>query len=235
MVWISDTWLIEHLKKVRHQCLTFSALNSSAKACCRILHLSRANSSSCAQTETGMWLLKEHLHYNWNLCNILCNIFYLMAVTGYSSYVANSVLSAFLCYTAIILNSVTIHAIRKTSSLPKPLKTLLLSLAVSDLGVGLLVLPLHVAVLVLQLEPNAENNPAYNHSKKVRVPFPTEFILLCNVLWCYCSNCWQDLGHSSSQIPRTCDSQTCCCCGDLDVGIRCIHFVDWVVGHSTEA
>ena len=92
--------------------------------------------------------------------------FYLMAVTGYSSYVANSVFSAFSCYTAIMLNSITIHAIRKTSSLPKPLKTLLLSLAVSDLGVGWLVLPLHVAVLVMQLEPNAENNPVYNHSKK---------------------------------------------------------------------
>jgi len=89
-----------------------------------------------------------------------------MAVAGYSSYVANSVFSAFVCYTAIILNSITIHAIRKTSSLPKPLKTLLLSLAVSDLGVGLLVLPLHIAVLVMQLEPNAENNPVYNHSKK---------------------------------------------------------------------
>jgi len=58
-----------------------------------------------------------------------------MADAGYSSYVANSVFSTFVCYTAIMLNSVTIHAIRKTSSLPKPLKTLLLSLAVSDLQV----------------------------------------------------------------------------------------------------
>ena len=65
-----------------------------------------------------------------------------------------------------MLNSVTIHAIRKTSSLPKHLKTLLLSLAVSDLGVGLLVPSFHIAVLVMQLEPNAENNPVYNHSKK---------------------------------------------------------------------
>ena len=37
---------------------------------------------------------------------------------------------------------------KKTSSLPKPLKTLLLSLAVSDLGVGLLVQPLYVARIV---------------------------------------------------------------------------------------
>ena len=64
-----------------------------------------------------------------------------------------------------MLNSVTIQAIRKTSSLPKPLKTLLLSLAVSDLGVGLLVLPLCIALLIMKLETNVENNPVFNHSK----------------------------------------------------------------------
>ena len=57
-----------------------------------------------------------------------------------------------------MLNSVTIHAIRKTSSLPKTLKTLLLSLAVSELGVGLLVQPLFVARLLMELP---QNNPFY--------------------------------------------------------------------------
>ena len=60
-----------------------------------------------------------------------------------------------------MLNVITIHAIRKTSSLPKPLKTLLLSLAVSDLGVGLFVQPLSVALLAMKLEQNIENNRAY--------------------------------------------------------------------------
>ena len=55
-----------------------------------------------------------------------------------SSYIANCVFNVFLCYTTIMLNSVTIHAITKISSLPKSLKTLLLSLATSDLCVGLL-------------------------------------------------------------------------------------------------
>ena len=63
----------------------------------------------------------------------------------YSSYIVNCVFNAFSAYTAIMLNILTIHAIRKTSSLPKPLKTLLLSLAVSDLGVGLLAQPLYIA------------------------------------------------------------------------------------------
>ena len=57
-----------------------------------------------------------------------------------------------------MLNSVTILAIRKTSSLPKPLKTLLLSLAVSDLSVGLLVQPFYIAHLANGLEQNTENN-----------------------------------------------------------------------------
>jgi len=60
-----------------------------------------------------------------------------------------------------MLNSVTIHAVRKTSSLPKPLKTLFLSLAVSDLGVGLLVQPMQITVLVMQLDPNAVNSPTF--------------------------------------------------------------------------
>ena len=69
-----------------------------------------------------------------------------------SWYTVNCVLNAFLTISAIILNSVTIQALRKTSSLPKPLKTLLLSLAVSDLGVGLLVEPFYFALLVKWLQ-----------------------------------------------------------------------------------
>ena len=63
-----------------------------------------------------------------------------------------------------MLNSISIHAIRKTASLLKILKTLLLSLAVSDLGVGSLVQPLYIAHLAMELEQNAEDNPAYNHN-----------------------------------------------------------------------
>ena len=55
------------------------------------------------------------------------------------------VFNAYLSYTATMLNIVAIYAIRETSSLSKNLKTLLLSQAVSDLGVGLLVQPLVVA------------------------------------------------------------------------------------------
>ena len=71
------------------------------------------------------------------------------------------VFNAFLCFTSILLNTITIQALRKTSSLPKTLKTLLLSLAVSDLGVGLLVQPLYVAILVMEIDQNT-NSTAYN-------------------------------------------------------------------------
>ena len=72
----------------------------------------------------------------------------------YSSHIVNCVLNAMLSITAVFFNCVTIHAIRKTSSLPKPLKTLLLSLAVSDLGVGLLVEPFYCALLLSLVQKN---------------------------------------------------------------------------------
>ena len=80
----------------------------------------------------------------------------------YSSRIANCVLNAFLCYTAIALNIVTVYAMTKASSLPKHLKALLLSLAVSDLGVGLIVQPLYIAYLIMKLaEPNVEDNSTH--------------------------------------------------------------------------
>ena len=71
------------------------------------------------------------------------------------TYIANCVLNSVLSYTAIMLNIVAIHAIRRTSSLRKTLKTLLLSLAVSDVGVGLLVQPFYASLLVEWLQNSA--------------------------------------------------------------------------------
>ena len=71
--------------------------------------------------------------------------------------VVNCVFNAFLCFTSIVLNILTIQALRKTPSLAKTLKTLLLSMAVSDLGVGLLFQPLYVAILVMNIQQNTES------------------------------------------------------------------------------
>ena len=81
---------------------------------------------------------------------------------GSSSAIAICVVNGLLSFTAIILNSVTIHALTKTSSLPNPLKTLLVSLTVSDLGVGLLVQPLFIALLSMAMGQNTVNNRTLN-------------------------------------------------------------------------
>ena len=84
----------------------------------------------------------------------------LILILIYLTLVVSCVFNAFLCFTSILLNIITIQAVRKTSSLPKTLKTLLLSLAVSDLGVGLLVQPLYVATLAIKIDQNT-NSTAY--------------------------------------------------------------------------
>ena len=75
----------------------------------------------------------------------------------YSTYLTGCIFGVFLSHTAVMLNIITIHAMRNTSSLPKPLKTLLLSLAVSDLGNGLLCEPFAIALFVRWLQ---QNNPS---------------------------------------------------------------------------
>ena len=80
----------------------------------------------------------------------------------YSSYLVNCILNSFFCYTAIVLNIVTIQAIRKTSSLSKTLKTMLLSLAVSDLCVGLMAQPLYIALCVMDFKQVSNNDSTYN-------------------------------------------------------------------------
>ena len=96
----------------------------------------------------------------------------------YPTLVANCIVNAFLSYTATVLNIVTIQALRKTSSLARPLKTLLLSLTVSDLGVGLLVQPLYIAILVAFItEPNTSNS---THVTSLIIVF----VAIANLLGC---------------------------------------------------
>ena len=65
-----------------------------------------------------------------------------------ATYIANCVFNIFLSYTAFMLNIVTIYAIHKTATMPKTLKTLLLSLACSDVTVGLFSQPLYTFFLI---------------------------------------------------------------------------------------
>ena len=70
--------------------------------------------------------------------------------------IANCVFNAFFSFTAIPLNIVTIIALRKPLTIPRALKIFLLSLAVSDLGVGLLVQPLYITRLVMMIKENTQ-------------------------------------------------------------------------------
>ena len=65
-----------------------------------------------------------------------------------STFIANCIFNNFLTHTSIILNIVTIYAIHKTSAIAKTLKTLLLSLAISDVAVGLFSQPLYTFSLI---------------------------------------------------------------------------------------
>ena len=70
--------------------------------------------------------------------------------------IANCVFNALFSFTAITLNIVTIIALRKPLTIPRALKIFLLSLAVSDLGVGLLVQPLYLTRLVMMIKQNTQ-------------------------------------------------------------------------------
>lgn len=80
----------------------------------------------------------------------------------HSSFIANIVLNAFLSCTAIAMNSITIHALIKTTFPTQPSKTLLLSLAVSDLCVGILIHPMFIALIILNVQEKSENSSTFH-------------------------------------------------------------------------
>ena len=77
----------------------------------------------------------------------------------YPWYIVTCILNILLTFTAVVLNSVTIQALRKASSLSKPLRALLLSLTFTDLGVGLLCHPFNIAFLIQWLRQDMESYP----------------------------------------------------------------------------
>ena len=78
-----------------------------------------------------------------------------------STFVANCIFNNFFTYTSIMLNIVTIYTIRKTSAMAKTLKTLLLSLACSDVAVGLFSQPIYTFSLVKWLQLDNLNCNTY--------------------------------------------------------------------------
>ena len=94
-----------------------------------------------------------------------------------STSIANCVFNSFLSFTAIMLNIVSVLAIRKTPSLPRTLKTLLLSLAVSDVGVGFLVQPFYTSLLVKWIQQMIPNCNTYEIYSIIAILFGTASFL----------------------------------------------------------
>ena len=95
----------------------------------------------------------------------------------HSSYITTAVLNGLLCFAAIFLNSVAIKALRKTLPLPKQLKTLLLSLTVSDLGVGLLVHPLYISLNIMDLKQISHNGHTYEATQNAFLAVANLFVI----------------------------------------------------------
>lgn len=70
----------------------------------------------------------------------------------YSLFILQCIVPACLSVTAVAFNALAILALRRTLALPKKLRLLLLSMAVSDVGVGLLVQPMYVGMVVMSKE-----------------------------------------------------------------------------------
>ena len=95
------------------------------------------------------------------------------------SYLTLCILNAYFSYSATILNIVAIYAIGKTLSLPKNFKTLLLSLAVSDLGVGLLVQPMYIAKIIDSQQNNTTNDT--NNVIDLAFPIPVNLFIFASL------------------------------------------------------
>ena len=94
-------------------------------------------------------------------------------------YLTLCLFNASLSYTATMLNIAAIYAIRKTSSLSKNLKSLLWSLAISDLGVGLLAQPMFVAY-VMDSKQNNETNETCS-AIHIACLIPTNFFIYASL------------------------------------------------------
>ena len=88
-----------------------------------------------------------------------------------STFIANCIFNNLSTYSAIMLNILTIYAVRKTSSLPRTLKTLLLSLAVSDIGVGFIVQPFYTLFHVKWLQMNIPKCSTYKAFSAIGLTF----------------------------------------------------------------
>ena len=116
--------------------------------------------------------------------------------------------------------------VKRTSKTSEAFKTLLLSLCISDLGVGFLIQPIYVAYLTMEITKNSkktDNIIAYWAVVKAYT-IPHSLFVFASFFGVFAITVDRFLAihlRSQSQIPETCDSQTGCCCNDLILGVQC--------------
>ena len=105
--------------------------------------------------------------------------------------------------------------------MPEPLKTLLLSLAVSDLGVGLLGEPFYVEILVKWLPRKNSSGASYTAFRFTLYPFSSASFFGVMALK---GDRFLAVYLHLSRVPGTCDSQAVCCCYNHNMGVQYIFF-----------
>ena len=136
------------------------------KICCpkseETVHLKNRNTFCLSGIEGSMFYERVDI-MNELFCNESLDYFpaYTELKDLRSTFIANCIFNNFLTYTSIMLNIVTIYAIRKTPAMAKTLKTLLLNLSCSDVGVGLFSQPLYTFFLVKWLQLDSINCNTY--------------------------------------------------------------------------
>ena len=115
-----------------------------------------------------------------------------------------------------MLNIVTICAIRRASTLPNNLKTLLMSLAISDVSGGLLGQPVFTAFLVSWQRLNDPNCNAYRMLNISGYMFASASFLGVVAV---SVDRFLAIHSRAFKISRTCDSSSCLCFSDLNMGI----------------
>ena len=68
-----------------------------------------------------------------------------------------------------MLNIALIFALRRSSSLPKTLKAWIHSLTVSDLGIGLVVQPLHITHMLMQIQQTDDKATSKDIDRALRL------------------------------------------------------------------
>ena len=134
--------------------------------------------------------------------------------------IANCVFNAFFSFTAITLNIVTIIALRKPLTIPRAVKILLLSLAVSDLGVGLLVQPLYITRLVMMIK---ENTQTLYFEITLNSFYATGiFLIYASFFGVVALTADRYLAvHFYLRYQELVTQKRECCCGYLELGLKC--------------